>query len=57
MQAQFPLECEFLHVLDVVGAAEGRVFLEESGIGGRVLRGECPRKEAGEVSYVDEAGG
>ena len=32
MQAQFPLECKFLHVLDVVGAAEGRVSLEESGI-------------------------
>lgn len=57
MHAQFPLECKLLHVLDVVGAAEGRVFLEESRIGGGVLRGECPRKEAGEVGYVDETGG
>lgn len=57
MHAQFPLECETLHFLDVVGAAEGRVSLEESGIGGDVLRGECPRKEAGEVGYVDETGG
>ena len=57
MQAQFPLECKFLHILDVVSAPEGRVFLEDSGIGGGVLRSKCPRKEAGEVSYVDEAGG